>query len=58
MLPLYRYGAKLRTTRRMFHQYFNANAVSKYQPQQVKATNELLYRLSHAPEDYKDHLRL
>jgi hypothetical protein len=56
--PLYGYGNKWRTARRMFHHFFNPGTTLQYQPQQSKSVRELLYRLAHKPDDFMDHLRL
>jgi hypothetical protein len=58
VLSIYRYGNKWRTARRIFHHFFNSNTTVQYQPRQIKSVHELLYRISHAADDYRDHIRL
>jgi hypothetical protein len=58
MMPFYPYGEKWRTHRRLFHQYYNMNAVTEFEPHETKATHEFMYRLVHAPDDFVDHIRL
>ena len=55
---LFGYGTKWRSHRRLFHKYFGTNVVSNFEPQERKATHELLYRLIHKPEDFMSHIRL
>lgn len=51
------YGAEWRAHRHFLHQDLHIKAVSKYRPQQIKATNTLLRRLYDSPDRWEDHLR-
>lgn len=53
-----RYGDEWRHQRRLFHRYLNNTAVSMFQPEEKKATHELLNRLAREPEDFLGHIRL
>lgn len=55
---VFHYDSKWRLHRRLFHQHFNDKVAPKYQPQQRKAAQEMLYNLVQNPEDYLDQIRL
>ncbi|KAF9269239.1 cytochrome P450 [Marasmius fiardii PR-910] len=46
-----------RIRRRLFDQMFNATASKRYQPQEAKATRQLLKKLLNQPYDFSDHIR-
>lgn len=50
--------AEWRAPRRLFHQFFNENAVGSYQEAQEHYSRVLVKRLLDAPEDLQSHLRL
>jgi hypothetical protein len=51
------YGVWWRRHRRSFHQYFNINAVSKYQPIQRQEVHAFLRRLLDTPDNFLHHIR-
>ena len=51
------YGAAWRKHRKIFHEHFHPNIVSKYQPIQVEAAKTFLRRLLASPDDFMDHTR-
>jgi cytochrome P450 len=51
------YGVWWRRQRRSFHQYFNINAVSKYQPIQRREVHAFLRRLLDTPDKFFHHIR-
>jgi cytochrome P450 len=51
------YGVWWRKHRRLFHEYFHRDAVTKYQPIQRQDTRELLRRLLVTPENFFHHIR-
>lgn len=51
------YGDEWREHRRMFHQHFNAQAITKYGPEFPRAVQETLLRLLEHPDDFMEHLR-
>ncbi|KAJ8457352.1 hypothetical protein ONZ51_g11586 [Trametes cubensis] len=57
VLTLLRYGSRWRRHRRMFHQYFNPNVVTKYRPVQRAGVAQFLSRLLSTPEELREHIR-
>jgi len=55
---LFGYGEKWKAHRRLFDQHFNANASYSFDPHHLKATHEMLYRLSERPEAFLEHNHL
>ncbi|KAF9019569.1 cytochrome P450 [Hymenopellis radicata] len=53
----FRYSDTWRTHRKMFHQYFNANQVTAYQPVQLEASVTLLQQMLTTPEAFFSHVR-
>ena len=51
------YGMWWRRHRRSFHQYFNFNAVSKYQLIQRREVHTFLRRLLGTPDNFLHHIR-
>ena len=51
------YGATWRKYRKAFHEHFQLNVVSKYQPIQAEAAKTFLRRLLASPDDFMDHMR-
>ena len=51
------YGLWWRKHRRLFHEYFHRNAVTKYQPIQRQETQAFLRRLLVTPDDFFHHIR-
>lgn len=51
------YGAFWRTRRKLFHQEFDLTAAMRFQPQELKASRDLLRSLLDNPEDFLQHLR-
>lgn len=58
VLAFFHYGKQWREYRKMLHQHFNMNAVTKYEPQDVKAAHEFLQRLATTPEEFLNHTKL
>ncbi|KAF8521229.1 cytochrome P450 [Hysterangium stoloniferum] len=56
-LAFLRYGSVWRRQRRVLHLHFNANAVAKYYPVQVKYSRLLLRQLLDTPDDYVEPLK-
>ena len=52
------YGEKWRTYRRLFHEFFNAATVRRYDEDQKKAVSRLLKNLSERPADFRHHIQL
>jgi cytochrome P450 len=52
------YGDRWRAHRKMFHQSFQAGAVSTFHPQETEAARQLLLNLYHKPGDFISHFRL
>ncbi|KAF8874760.1 cytochrome P450 [Infundibulicybe gibba] len=55
--PFMRYGVRWRRHRRLFHEHFRSNAVSKYHPVQSYETRVFLRRLLQSPENLREHIR-
>jgi hypothetical protein len=51
------YGVRWRRHRRTFHDFFNINAVSKYQPIQRREVHAFLRQLLVTPENFLQHIR-
>ena len=56
-LGLMPYGQMWRRHRRLFHEYFHRNAVTKYQPIQRQEVQTFLCRLLVTPDDFLHHIR-
>jgi cytochrome P450 len=54
---LMRYGPMWRRSRKMFHQYFHAGAIVKYQPLQTQEVRRMLLRLIETPEEFMQIIR-
>jgi len=52
------YGSQLKRCRRLFHEFLNANAVSRFDNYLNKHTCRFLSRLAEAPDDFLDHTKL
>ncbi|KAK1227700.1 hypothetical protein PQX77_009288 [Marasmius sp. AFHP31] len=52
-----KYGEQWRIRRRLFDQAFNSTASRRYQPQEAKATQELLRKLCDDPDNFTSHIR-
>jgi len=57
LFSLIPYGPWWRKHRRLFHQYFHSNAVTKYQPIQRRETQAFLRRLLVTPDNLFHHIR-
>jgi len=55
---LFDYGSQLRRCRRLFHEFLNANAVSRFDKYLNKNTCRFLSRLAETPNDFLAHIRL
>ena len=51
------YGVRWRKPRKLFHQHFHINAVSKYLPIQRREVHAFLRRLLVTPDDFLHHVR-
>ena len=51
------YGLWWRRHRRLFHEYFYPNAVTKYQPIQKQEVHAFLRRLLVTPDNFLHHIR-
>ena len=56
-LAVQSYGVWWRRHRKLFHQYFNINAVSKYQPIQEQEVPAFLRRLLDTPDNFLHHIQ-
>jgi cytochrome P450 len=52
------YGDQWKKHRKVFHQYFNQNAVEKYHHIQIRESRVLLKHLIENPDDFLHHIRL
>ena len=52
------YGSQLKRCRRLFHEFLNVNAVSRFDNYLNKHTCRFLSRLAEAPDDFLDHTKL
>jgi len=52
------YGSQLKSCRRLFHEFLNANAVSKFDDYVNKHTCRLLSHLAETPADFMGHIQL
>ena len=57
-LPLINYGSQLKRCRRLFHEFMNVNAVSRFDNYLNKYTCRFLSRLAETPDDLLVHTRL
>lgn len=57
-IPVIGYGSKWRKGRRLFHEFFNAKAVTKFDDYQEKSAYRFISRLAETPEDFLDHAKL
>ncbi|KAI0676609.1 CyP450 monooxygenase [Trametes maxima] len=57
VLSTFHYGPWWRRHRRMFHQFFNPNAVHQFRPRQRAQLNRFLLHLVNSPGDFIDHIR-
>ena len=55
--PFIAYDAMWRKQRRVFHEFFQLNAVSKYLPIQSRVAHNFLRRLLATPDDFLHHIR-
>ena len=56
-MTLMPYGLWWRRHRRLFHEYFHCNAVTKYQPIQKQEVQAFLRRLLVTPDNFSQHIR-
>ncbi|KAF8917161.1 cytochrome P450 [Mucidula mucida] len=56
-VSFFRYSDSWRLHRKILHQYFNANAVTSYQPVQLSVTIEMLRKILQTPDDFFNHVR-
>ena len=56
-MALMPYGLWWRRHRKLFHEYFHNNAVTKYQPIQRQEVQTFLRRLLVTPDDFFHHIR-
>ena len=54
----FEYGDKWRIHRRLFHEFFTAATVDRYDEDQKKAASRLLNNLSEHPADFRHHIQL
>ena len=52
------YGIQWRRCRRLFHEFLNVNAVSRFDDYLSKHTYRFLSRLAETPDDFLDHTHL
>jgi len=55
---MFDYGSQLRRCRRLFHEFLNANAVSRFDNYLNKHTRRFLSRLAETPDDFLGHAKL
>jgi len=55
---LFDYGSQLRRSRRLFHEFLNVNAVSRFDSYLDKNTCRFLSRLAETPDDFLGHTKL
>ena len=58
LFTMLEYGERWRAYRRLFHKFFNATSVKRYDEDQKKATSRLLKNLSEHPADFHRHIQL
>ena len=56
-MALMPYGLWWRKHRRVFHEYFHRDAVTKYQPIQKQEVQAFLRRLLDTPDNFFHHIR-
>jgi hypothetical protein len=52
------YGTHWRRCRRLFHEFLNVNAVSRFDDYLSKHTHRFLSRLAETPDDFLGHTQL
>ena len=55
--PFLAYNTLWRKHRKLFHEYFQPNVVSKYQPIQRREVHTFLRRLLVTPDNFLHHIR-
>jgi len=55
---MFDYGSQLRRCRRLFHEFLNANAVSRFDNYLIKHNRRFLSRLAETPDDFLGHTKL
>ena len=58
LFPVFEYGERWRTYRRLFHEFFNVATADRYDEGQKKAASRLLKNLSEHPADFLHHTKL
>jgi hypothetical protein len=58
VISLVRYGSQWRRSRRLFHEFFNAKAVTTFDGHQRKCAYRFLSRLAQTPDKFLDHAKL
>ncbi|KAI0329985.1 cytochrome P450, partial [Cubamyces sp. BRFM 1775] len=56
-MPLLHYGSWWRRSRRVFHDCFNAGAITQYRPVQTEAVHRFLLRLSIDSKPFPEHIK-
>ena len=56
-IALMSYGPWWRKHKKLFHEYFHRNAVTKYQPIQRREVRAFLRRLLVTPDNFFHHIR-
>ncbi|KAH9885225.1 cytochrome P450 [Cubamyces lactineus] len=56
-MPSLHYGSWWRRSRRVFHDCFNAGAITQYRPVQTEAIHRFLLRLSTDPKVFPEHIK-
>lgn len=56
-MPFLAYGSLWRMQRKLFHEFFQFNAVSKYLPVQKRVAHNFLRRLLVTPDDFLLHIK-
>jgi len=55
---MFDYGSQLKRCRRLFHEFLNANAVSRFDNYLNKHTRHFLSCLAETPDDFLGHIKL
>ena len=58
LVSLVKYGGPWRRGRRLFHEFFNAKAVTAFDDHQHKYAHRFLSRLAQTPDEFLGHARL
>ena len=58
MFGLQNYGNRWRLHRRVFHQSFNQDAISNYEPIQLASARRLLYTMMKSPKSLAKQIKL